>query len=252
VGDVDGDGLADLMIGAPFSDLGGVDAGKAYLILGRAAADWGMDYPLAQADASFVGEAAGDQLGRRVSGAGDVDGDGYADFLLGASYNDQAAVDAGKAYLFLGKPGAGWGRDHPVAQADASFLGENEGDQAGRRVSEAGDLNHDGFSDLLVSAPHNSRSAPEAGAAYLLYGRAAADWGQGYSLSEADIIYVGEADGDHAGYDAAPLGDMDGDGIDDLVLGAYGADVNGPQSGETYVILSHRHAVYMPLVRRNH
>jgi hypothetical protein len=251
VGDVNGDGYDDLMVGAPFNDEAGVDAGQAYLILGRAAADWGMHYPLSQADASFVGEAAGDQLGRRVSGAGDVNRDGYPDLLLGASYNDQAAPDAGKAYLFLGHPEVDWGPDYPAAQADASFLGEGEGDQAGRRVSAAGDLNDDGYGDFLISAPHNSRSAPEAGAAYLFYGRAAADWGMDLPLAQADVIYVGEGDHDHAGYDAAPIGDMDGDGIDDLVIGAYGADVNGEQSGTMYVILGktgpHR-VIYLPAI----
>jgi len=251
VGDTDSDGYSDFMIGAPFNDDAGIDAGKAYLVRGRQAADWGMDYGLAQADASFVGEAEGDQMGRRVSGAGDANGDGYDDFLLGASYNDQVAPDAGKAYFFLGRPTVDWGQAYPVAQADASFLGENGAEQAGRRVSTAGDMNHDGLGDLIVSAPHNSRYASEAGASYLLYGRTAADWGLDYPLSQADIIFVGEAADDHAGYDVAPLGDMNGDGVDDLVLGAWAADVNGDQSGETYVILSQWHRVYLPLGLRN-
>lgn len=255
VGDVDQDGLADFMIGAPFRDEAGVDAGKAYLIRGRQAADWGMDYGLALADASFVGEAEGDQMGRRVSGAGDANGDGYDDFLLGASYNDQAAPDAGKAYFFLGRLTVDWGQAYPVAQADASFLGENEADQAGRRVSAAGDMNHDGLGDFVISAPHYSLSfdpvPSEEGASYAIYGREGADWGMDFALAQADVIYVGEAADDHAGYDIAPLGDMNGDGVDDLVLGAYGADVNGDQSGETYVILSHWYRLYLPLGLRS-
>ena len=247
VGDIDHDGYADFVIGAPFNDEVGTDAGKAYLLRGRQAADWGMDYGLAGADASFAGEAEGDQMGRRVSGAGDANGDGYDDFMVGASYNDQAAPDAGKAYLFLGRPAADWGQAYPVAEADASFLGESAADQAGRRVSAAGDMNHDGLGDFIVSAPHNSRSAPEAGASYLIYGRTDAGWGMDQALAEADVIYLGEAADDHAGYDLAPLGDMNGDGVDDLVLGAYGADVNGDQSGTTYVILSNWRRVYLPL-----
>jgi len=235
------------MIGAPFNDEVGTDAGKAYLVRGRQAADWGMDYGLAGADASFVGEAEGDQAGRRVSGAGDANGDGYDDFMVGASYNDQVAPDAGKAYLFLGRPDADWGQAYPASEADASFLGESAADQAGRRVSAAGDMNHDSLGDFIVSAPHNSRSASEAGASYLIYGRADAGWGMDQALAEADVIYLGEAADDHAGYDLAPLGDMNGDGVDDLVLGAYGADVNGDQSGTTYVILSNWRRVYLPL-----
>jgi len=238
VGDVNNDGYADIMIGAPFNDESALEAGQAYLLLGRAAANWGANFPLSQADASFLGEAEGNQAGRRVSGTGDVNGDGYDDVILGASYNDQVARDAGKAYLVLGSATASWGMDFPLAQADASFLGESLGDQAGRRVSGAGDVNKDGFADFLVAAPHNNRAAKEAGTAYLFLGRPSANWGLNFPLAQADAFYVGEAPFDHAGYDLSAVGDMDGDGTVDLVFGAYGADENGPQSGNTHLFLS--------------
>jgi hypothetical protein len=103
----------------------------------------------------------------------------------------------------------------------------------------------------VVSAPQNSRGAPEAGAAYLFYGRATADWGLDLPLAQADLIYVGEGEYDHAGYDAAPIGDMDGDGIDDLVIGAWAADVAGEQSGTMYVIFGKAvppRFLYLPLM----
>ncbi|HNS52186.1 MAG TPA: integrin alpha [Anaerolineae bacterium] len=238
VGDINADGYADFMIGAPFNDEVALDAGQAYLLLGRATVDWGANYPLSQADASFLGEAVGNQAGRRVSGAGDVNADGYDDIILGASYNDQVARDAGKAYLLLGSSAASWGMDYPLSQADAAFLGENLGDQAGRRVSDAGDVNADGYSDFLIAAPHNNRAAKEAGTAYLLLGRPSVDWGPNFSLAQADAFYVGESAFDHAGYDLSAAGDLDGDGRVDLVFGAYGADENGPQSGNTHLFLS--------------
>ena len=236
VGDVNADGYADFMIGAIGSDYSAEDAGQAYLLLGRPAADWGRDMPLSMADASFVGEAAGDQLGRRVAWAGDANGDGYDDFLLGASYNDQVALEAGKAYLFLGRPAADWGLHYPAVQADASFLGEVEWDEAGRRVSGAGDINDDGYDDFLICAPHSDRAADLAGATYFFYGRPDAGWGHDVPLAEADIIYEGEAANDRAGYDLARAGDFDGDGVEDMILGAYRSDEPGGSGGVAYVL----------------
>lgn len=237
-GDVNDDGYDDFLIGAIYSDDGGVDAGQGYLILGRQAADWGMDYSLAGADASFIGEVAGDEIGRRVMGAGDVNSDGFDDLLFGASYNDQSAVDAGKAYLVLGRDAADWGMDYSLSLAEASFLGEGAGDQAGRRVSNAGDVNDDGYDDFLIGAPDNDRGGVGGGAAYLFYGRPAADWGTDLPLDQADVVYVAESDEDNAGFDIAPAGDMDGDGIDDFLVGAWNGDEHGGQCGQTYVMLS--------------
>lgn len=239
-GDVNGDGYDDFLIGSISSDDGGVDAGESYLFLGRAReADnwWGMDYSVAGAEASFIGEAAYDEVGRRVAGAGDVNGDEYDDLLLAASRNDQAGADAGKAYLILGGPAADWGTDYPLALADASFLGESNGDQAGRRVSGAGDVNHDGYSDFLIGAPHNARGGMGAGTAYLIYGRPAADWGRDFSLTQADVAYVGKAEVGRAGFEVSEGGDVDGDGIEDLLIGAYGGRNNTEVLGEAYVLL---------------
>ena len=100
-GDVNGDGRDDILIGAHGSGSG---AGQTYLILGRAAADWGMDFDLSNADASFWGEDGGDRAGESVASAGDVNGDGRDDFLIGARGDDDGGTSAGQTYLLLGTP----------------------------------------------------------------------------------------------------------------------------------------------------
>ncbi|MBJ94940.1 MAG: calcium-binding protein, partial [Rickettsiales bacterium] len=105
-GDVDGDGLSDLLIGAPSNDDVGSSAGKSYLFLASSIASGGT-FSLSAADASFVGEASSDNSGSSVASAGDVDGDGLSDLLIGAYRNSDGAYDpststnAGKAYLIL-------------------------------------------------------------------------------------------------------------------------------------------------------
>jgi uncharacterized repeat protein (TIGR01451 family) len=250
LGDVNGDGYDDFIIGSISSDYTAEDAGQNYLFLGRAAPGdpdydpqrpwWGTDFSVAGADASFVGEAAGDESGRRVADAGDVNGDGLADLMIGAALNDQSAPDAGIAYLILGRAAADWGLRFPLADADASFIGEAAFDQAGRRLNGTGDVNGDGYADLLIGAPHNQRGSGEgdivAGSAYLIYGRAAADWGSYFSLEYANRIFVGKPDVGVAGYDVAWLGDFDGDQIDDMLIAAYGGRNNNEVPGEVYIV----------------
>jgi FG-GAP repeat len=125
--------------------------------------------------------------------------------------------------------------DFSLAGADAAFLGESSGDQSGRRVAGAGDVNADGYDDLLIGAPHNARGGENAGAAYLVYGRPDADWGDAFPLSQADVIYVGEGADHFSGYDVARAGDVDGDGIDDLLIGAYAGKIQAVP-GRAYVI----------------
>lgn len=247
VGDVNADGYGDFLIGSISSNDNGENAGQNYLFLGRATPGdgdydparpwWGNNYPVAGADASFVGEAAGDESGRRVAWAGDVNGDGYDDFLMGAALNDQSAPDAGIAHLILGRPEADWGMRYPLSEADASFIGEERRDQAGRRLNGAGDVNRDGYADFLIGAPHNNRGGFAAGTAYLIYGRPEADWGSYYPLSNADVIYVGKADVGVAGYDVAWLGDFNGDAVDDFMIAAYGGRNEDHTPGEAYIIL---------------
>ncbi len=226
--DVDGDGFADMLIGAPDNDDGGESAGAAYLVLGGAAPG---DLELGSAEAQYTGEASDDQAGWSVSTAGDVDGDGRADMVIGALGNDDGAFGAGAAYVILGRATPG---SLSLGNADAQYTGEGANDQAGSSVSTGGDVDADGLGDFLIGADRNDKGGHGAGAAYLVLGTATP---ASLSLGDAAARYSGEAAHDCAGTDVSAAGDVDGDGFGDLLIGAQYNDDAGSAAGAAYLVL---------------
>ena len=234
LGDADGDGLADLVIGAPYNDEAWYSAGQVYVVCGQAGG-WAMDVALGAACASFLGEAASDEAGQHVSSAGDFDGDGLADLLVAAPLNDEAGTDAGQVYLFLGQNG-GWAMDVPLAASDISLHGEVAYDEAGNTVAYAGDVNGDGYDDLLIGAPDNDDAGVmSAGKIYLVLGPGTG-LGKDASLAMADGSFLGEGILDYAGKALSGGGDVDGDGYDDMLIGVPSADQLQSQDGKSYLI----------------
>ena len=124
-----------------------------------------MDVDLGNVGASFWGEVGVDQSGRSVAMAGDVNGDGFDDLLIGAVYNDENGADSGQTYLIFGKP-RGWSMDTNLSKADASFIGEMVYDYSGTAVAGVGDVNGDGFDDILIGAAGSDRGGSNAGQVY--------------------------------------------------------------------------------------
>ena len=224
-GDVDGDGLDDLLIGAQDEDSGGTDAGAAYLVLGPISGTW----DLGAADALLMGEAAADAVGTAVDSAGDVDGDGLADLLIGAPYEDSNGSSAGVVYLVSGTPSG----VVDLGSATARLYGVSAGDQAGRDVAAAGDVDGDGYDDVLIGAFGEDSGGSYAGSGYLVYGPVSGDM----DLDVADAVLVGESAQDYAGKAVAGGSDCNGDGYDDVLIGAHGQDGGGSMAGAAYLVL---------------
>ncbi len=183
-GDLNRDAFADLLIGAPGRDQNGSDSGMVGLMYGRSGT--GGAYELNQVNATFQGEKAGDNAGARVSSAGDVDGDGYADFIVSGHLSDRASQDAGAAYLFRGGSSKKSGT-LALSNAATVFTGETALDNAGWFLSSAGDMDDDGFGDLLVSAWGNDYNGAGAGMTYVVLTGTILDIdGDGYSEAMGD------------------------------------------------------------------
>jgi len=234
VGDVNGDGYDDLLVGASGNDDYAQSAGAVYLVLGSPA-PWIMDSDLYGVDASFYGEASGDRAGQAVCGAGDVNGDGYDDLLVGVSENSEAATTAGQAYLVFGRE-TGWQTSVTLGAADASFLGEQFGDDAGYAVATAGDVDGDGYDDLLIGASGADDVGSQSGKLYLVLG-GATGWAMDTPLAAADASFLGCDWNEYAGQSVAIPGDVNGDGYDDLLIGGPGNDAAASYAGQVYLIL---------------
>ena len=206
VGDVDGDGLADLLVGAYGQSSA---TGVAYLLAGPATGSHG----LSEARAILSGGATSDGAGYDVAGPGDTYGDGFADLLVGALGEDEDGTGGGAAWLVPG-PVTG-------SQTLASVglrIGGRVGAAVGIAVGGAGDVDADGDADLLVVASGRQGQ----GEITLFLGPLTAD----VALDEADGTWLGERAGDGAGLyrGLSTAGDVDADGMDDILVGAADAD----------------------------
>lgn len=219
-GDVNGDGAPDLIVGAPSNDVVAGFAGRAYLFHGPITGNLNA----ANANAIISAEAFGDNLGFSVASAGDVNADGFDDVLIGARGNDTPGTQAGRVYLFLG-PFSG---NRPATSANAIISGAAF-DEVGRAVAPAGDLNGDGFDDILLGTDLGGPS--DEGQAFLFYGPIS---GQ-RRVSSADAIINGTFANESLGVSVASAGDVSGDGIADIVVGAPRFPLNGNGTGRAYV-----------------
>jgi hypothetical protein len=215
-GDVDGDGLVDLLVGAPGAAPATIGGGAAYLIAGPATAGGALD----SATAQLVGVRTGGAVGSGLAGLGDIDGDGHDDILVTAYADSTAATSAGAAYVLLG-PLTGTVAVSSVAHA--TLLGEARGDLLGLHVPGGGDLNGDGRPDVVLGASTHDSPDNNSGATYIFLGPISGTW----SAAGADGKLTGAAPGDGAGFDSAFIGDVSEDGIPDLLIGSPDAGPAG-------------------------
>jgi len=229
-GDVNGDGFSDVLVGSKFYDSGQPGEGAAYLYTGSAAglsssSDWTAESD--QSSASF---------GWCVSSAGDVNGDGYSDVLIGARYFDNGEVDEGRAFLYKGS-GAG-------LSANASWTAEGgqTNSQLGFSVSTLGDVNGDGFSDVIIGAPLHDNGETDEGLVFVYYG----------SASGLPAGYSWYAEGNQAssnfGWSVSTAGDVNGDGYSDVIVGAVNFDNGETDEGAAFVYHGSANGLIFPAV----
>ncbi len=216
-GDVDGDGYPDLLVAAPGEQN---PSGRVRLMRGTA-------------DGTFVewrsfGGPGGSFFGYRVAGIGDVNGDHHPDFAIGAIYADHAGVPrTGEVFIYLGGP-------EPDSLPALELGSPRASAEFGFDIESAGDVNHDGFADFLVSAPTDGRDGAASGRVYLYLGRP-------HLSATPDLELIPNRVGTQFGISATGIGDVNGDGYDDFAVGANTDGTAGRVAGKAYIYLGGAH-----------
>ncbi len=224
-GDVNGDGYDDVIVAAPFADGVGTESGSVYVYLGVGSGiDLGSEIELTASDAQSY-----DSFGWSVAGAGDLDGDGFDEVVVGMPSDDDHDSGSGACYLYFGaNGGVDASTEHKLTASDAGYY-----DYFGWSVSGAGDVDGDGFDDLIVGAEVADGAEYQSGSAYVYPGSRA-----GLDLSGETELYASDgALGDYYGVSVSGAGDLDGDGYDDVIVGAYRDEDNGSDAGAAYIYL---------------
>lgn len=244
VGDVNGDGLDDFIIGARFADPNGADSGAAYVVFGRKD---GYNIELSDIEAGiggFVikGVSAGDNAmaGASAHDGSDVNGDGLADIIVSARNDDPNGNNSGAAFVVFGKKDTTAVELSAIEAGTGGFAinGVNAGDQAGNKAVFTGDVNGDGIDDILLSSEYDDTNGADAGAAYVVFGKSdtTAVELSAVAAGTGGFIVKGAVAGDTAGW-LSHAGDVNGDGYYDLAITAPEADPGGQLSaGSVYIV----------------
>ncbi len=216
-GDVNGDGYSDVVVGIPFYTNGQSNEGATMIYHGSSIGIGGS--PIITLESNF----AGARMGTSVSSAGDVNGDGYADVIIGVPFYANGQTDEGVAYLFHGGASG-------ISTSFASIIESNQaGSNMGWDVSGAGDVNGDGYSDVIISAQEYANGQTDEGAAFVYHGSAS-----GISTTAAARVESNQWVA-YMGWSVSSAGDANGDGYSDVIVGANLYDNGQTNEGAAFI-----------------
>ncbi len=236
VGDINSDGVVDLLIGAPYH---AGRTGRSYMVFGGPGVGQSGDLPLSGLNGAngfkLDGEATSDGSGYSVSAAGDINSDGYTDLLIGAPYKS-------RCYVVFGGPGVGSSGIIALSSLNGTngfkLDGENDRDDSGISVSAVGDINGDGYTDVVIGADGYPNGSYK-GRCYVVFGGPGVGQSGDLPLSSLNgsngFKLDGENNQDSSGYSVSAIGDINGDGQNDMVIGAWRYP-SGIGKGRSYVV----------------
>ncbi|MEH2330951.1 beta strand repeat-containing protein [Nostoc sp.] len=244
-GDINGDGVDDLIIGTPSAFPNGQGSGQSYVVFGSKGG-FGAQFNVSTLNGTngftINGINADDYSGSSISSAGDINGDGVDDLIIGARGADPNGQSSGQSYVVFGSKG-GFGAQFNLSNLNGTngftINGINTYDNLGISISSEGDINSDGIDDLIIGASSASPNGQGSGQSYVVFG-SKGGFGAQFNLKTLNGTNGFTINGintyDNLGTSVNSAGDFNGDDIDDLIIGARGASPNGQSSGQSYVV----------------
>ena len=239
LGDLNGDGVGDLIVGAPYDDDGGEDAGAVWILFLQADGSIQSQQKISATSGGFTGALDDDDhFGIAVSATEDLDGDGVVDVAVAASQDDDGGTDRGAVWILFLHVNGTVKSHQKISDYYGNFSGTLfNGDRFGTSLAFIGDLDGDETSDLAVGAAGDDDGGTDRGAVWILnlHPTGLVKSYREIGFGEADFKGVLE-DGDAFGSSVAAAGDLNGDGFGDLLVGASGDDDGGSNNGAVWAL----------------
>lgn len=242
-GDIDNDGVVDIVAGLPYADDNGTDRGAVWILFMDDNGQVDIKQKVSDTQGNFnAGLQDGDEFGFAVAAPGDLNNDGFTDIVVGAPGDDEGGIDRGAIYiLFL--DASGQVQSYQKIANQLGGLGDvlSDGDRFGTALSPLPDLDGDGINELLVGAPYSDDGGLDRGALWVLFMNNDGSVRQSQKISATQGGFQGDLfDGDHFANSVTTLSDLDGDGVSELVVGASGTDRQGLDRGAIWILFLNR------------
>lgn len=239
IGDLDGDGISEMAVGAEGDNEGGADRGAVWILFMQADGTVRAEQKISSTSGGFNGALdSGDNFGVSVAALGDLDGDGVVDLAVGANNDDDGGADRGAVWLLFLNADGTVKSERKISSTSGGFGGPLDNvDRFGFSVVSPGDLDGDGIPELVVGALSDDDGGSGRGAVWVLFLRTDGTVRVQQKISDTAGGFTGVLENDDFfGVSVGALGDVDGDGTGDIVVGAHGDNDGGPNRGAAWIL----------------